>query len=140
MVPPPLPLKDCASQLADMYNVINATRGGNSSAFKGLAQRIKQFLKSQPGTGYADPGHIEQYENLQRNLQKRMDDYRNTGCGEPPSDIKQWVTTPMPDPLPESSPHTFSVPKWVGPAILVTGGVAILVFAPEFAPVLAVAW
>jgi hypothetical protein len=80
------------------------------------------------------------YNGLRENLQKRMDRYRNTGCGEPPSDIKQWVTTPLPDPLPESNPHNFSVPNWVGPAILVTGAVAILIFAPEFLPALAVAW
>jgi RHS repeat-associated protein len=121
--------KSCGDQLADMYNVINAWRPSGSSDPKGLFQRMTQFLKSQPGTRYADPGHVERYENLQRNLNKKISDYRNSGCGEPPADITQWATTPLPNPLP-SSGSQFSVPDWVVPAAVITGATACAIFVP----------
>ncbi len=128
VLPPGAP-KSCSDQLADMYYFIDAVRSPGTSEFKGLAQRIKQFLVSRPGEAYADPGHVTQYEITQNGLNKRINAYRNSGCGEPPPDIIQWATTPLPNPLPDSSSQ-FSVPNWVAPAVVVTGGVACAIFVP----------
>lgn len=129
VVLPPGSEQSCQDQLAAMYNLINAIRPPGTSVFKGLGQRINQFLHSMPGTGYADPGHVQQFEGIQNGLNNRINNYRNSGCGDPPADIAQWAGTPLPNPLPSSSSQ-FSVPGWLGPGALITAGAACAVFVP----------
>jgi len=121
---PPGAPKGCSEQLADMLNDINAVRG-SGGGFKGLAQRFGQILKG----GYANPGHADQFQQRQTNLQTKIDNYRNSGCGEPPAEVTAWADMPLASPWAPPSQQNFSVPSWVGPAV-VTGAAACAIFVP----------
>ena len=87
-----------------MNRLINAVRGSKPSDFKGLAQRLKQYLGSKPGEGYAGPGHVLQYQQIQAQLAKLIADFINSGCGDPPDSIGDWARKPLPDLTPKPSP------------------------------------
>jgi RHS repeat-associated protein len=90
----------CEKLLEQMERLVNATRGNNSGGFKGLAQRFKQYLQNVPGEGYADAGHVEQYENIQNGLKKLLEEFNKNNCGDPPPLVKEWSTKPLPVPGP----------------------------------------
>jgi hypothetical protein len=119
------PQKGCSEQLGEMLNDINAERSSPSS-FKGLAQRFSQILKGR----YADPGHIQQFQNRQRNLKSKIDNYRNSGCGDPPAQVTQWANMPVASPWTPPNLQKFTAPSWLVPAAVVTGAVACAAFVP----------
>jgi RHS repeat-associated protein len=124
-MPPPGSAQNCEEQLNEMLNDIQAVRGA-SGGFKGLAQRFGQILSG----SYADPGHIVQFQQRQSNLQTKIDNYRDSGCGEPPPLVTQWANMPVASPWALPSLQNFSVPSWVGPTVVGTGAVACAVFVP----------
>ena len=126
MALPPGGSKSCSDQLADMLNDINAVRGSNASGFKGLAQRFGQIING----NYANSGHIEQFQNRQTQLQSKIDNYRKSGCGEPPASVTAWAAMPTASPWTPPNLQNFNVPSWVAPAAIITGGAACAVFVP----------
>ena len=106
----------CKKMLADMLNDVNAVRGSNASASdpKGLAQRFRQLPTMSQS---ARPGHIEQFQNRQANLRKKIQDFIDSGCGDPPAILSDWATKQIPtfSPDPDSiSPMPISprLPWW----------------------------
>jgi hypothetical protein len=75
-----------------MENLVNAVRGSAKGAFKGMAQLYNQ-LKNLPLSQL--PGHVEKFQNMQRQLGKDIQQYEDDGCGDPPTGISQWVTMPL---------------------------------------------
>jgi RHS repeat-associated protein len=77
-------------------------------------------------------GHVQQISDKQTALQNALNDYRTSGCGGPsgnaglPADVNQVAFAP----LPALSPSRFSVPSWVAPTAVLTGGVACAIFVP----------
>lgn len=122
---PPEMQKNCRDQLADMLNLINAVRGSNSGS-KGLAQRFSQILRG----NYANVGHIEQFQNRQTQLQSKIDNYRNSGCGDPPASVTSWAAMPVASPWTPQNSQNFSIPSWVVPAAVITGATACAVLVP----------
>ena len=78
----------------------------------------------------ARPGHIDQFLNRQGQLQRMINNYRNSGCGEPPSDVMDWATRPAPD----GQVRPWAKYVMIGGAVVIVGATAIL--APEALPVL----
>jgi RHS repeat-associated protein len=111
---PPNKCDDKDKKLAEMNRQIEAIRGNKASDFKGLAQRMSQYLGSKPGEGYADPGHVEQYNNIQNHLIELIRDYINSGCGDPPDSILDWATKPLPKltPSPGPGPSAHPLTDW----------------------------
>jgi len=86
----------CKQLLEEMDKLVNSVRpGDNPSAYKGLAQRFRQLLRLPPGEF---PGHAEQIEQRQAELQKKMQDYIDSGCGDPPSFATDFANKPIPNP------------------------------------------
>ena len=131
--------KECEDKLADINNLVDATRtDANPSGFKGLAQRFRQMMKG--NAAYRDPGHLEQIYDRQQELKKALQDYKDTGCGDPPSSAVNYADQPIASPYPQGSSFSSTVETGaiiVG-GIVVIGGTVLL--CPECivaAPVLA---
>ncbi|MGH9582930.1 MAG: RHS repeat-associated core domain-containing protein, partial [Bryobacteraceae bacterium] len=125
--PPPVPPPNCSEQLQAMMNLIYAVRPSGTSAYKGLAQLFNQIGRMSMG---ARAGHNIQFLNRQRQLQRMINNYRNSGCGEPPSDVMDWATRPAPGGTVRPGVNYVIVSG----AVLAIGATAIL--APELFPVL----
>jgi RHS repeat-associated protein len=127
--------KSCADKLANIENLVNATRtNGNPGGFKGLAQRFRQMNRP----GYDDAGHMEQIANRQAQLQSAIDDYKGSGCGDPPSSAAGYATQPIANPWPRVSSSTLKYGAIVVGGAIIVGGVVILcpeclLAAPAFA-------
>lgn len=115
VVPPPAQTQGCEDQLQVMRSLVDAVRTG-SSEVKGLAQRFAQILR-----GPKNPNNIIEFQNRQRQLQSKIQDYRDSGCGEPPADITGWSMMPTASPWVPPNRQNFAIPSWVAPAALVTG-------------------
>lgn len=107
-----------------MMDLINRVRPSGTSLPKGMAQMFRQI----PRMGM-DAGHITNFQGYQTNLQRKINEYRNGGCGEPPPDVLDWATRPAPNGAPAPTWAKYAV---VGGAVVVVGATAI--FAPEFLP------
>src|ERR1700688_76755 len=118
--------QSCEEQLASIVSDTNAMRSGGTSGFKGLAQRFTQILTG----NYANPGHADQYLQRQRNLQKKIQDYIDSGCGDPPALVTQWATQPLASPWAPPNLQNASIPSWVVPAAAVTGVAACAILVP----------
>ncbi|MBI1833063.1 MAG: hypothetical protein HYR84_16610 [Planctomycetes bacterium] len=49
-------------------------------------------------------GERQAFTDRQRGLGNRMNDYYNSGCGDPPGWAMEWVTKPVPVPVPKPAP------------------------------------
>jgi RHS repeat-associated protein len=125
--------KSCDELLNEMDNLVNSERtNANPSGFKGLAQRFRQMTR-----GYDDIGHLQQIANRQSQLQKLIDEYKDSGCGDPPSNVEDYANRPIASPWPRGSAPNFSplqmptwnpgqVPTWNPPNVPAPGtGVAV---------------
>jgi hypothetical protein len=84
-----------------MDKLVNAVRpGDNPSAYKGLAQRFRQHPRLPPSE---IPGHAIQIEQRQAELQKKIQDYIDSGCGDPPGYAKDYAFRAIPG-LPNAAP------------------------------------
>jgi hypothetical protein len=59
--------------------------------------------------GYDDAGHMEQIANRQAQLSSAIDDYKNSGCGDPPSSAAGYTTSPIANPWPRGIFVSFEV-------------------------------
>jgi hypothetical protein len=87
------PQDPCPGLAAAINKIINAVRGSGTSAYKGLAQRFAQ-LRGLPASELS--GHIEQIQNMQRQLQKQLQQWKDDDCGPPPPGAEEWATKPIP--------------------------------------------
>jgi RHS repeat-associated protein len=84
----------CKQLLEEMDKLVNSVRpGDNPSAYKGLAQRFRQLLRLPPGEF---PGHAKQIENRQAELQNKIQEYIDSGCGNPPGFATAFANMPIP--------------------------------------------
>jgi len=95
----------CAQLLDKMNNLVNATRASGSKGFKGLAQRFRQLANLPPAE---IPGHTEQIQGRQRQLQKVIQDYIDSGCGDPPAFATEFANKAIPDSQ-DQDQNSFSV-------------------------------
>jgi hypothetical protein len=110
-----------------MVNLVDALRVAPSD-LKGLGQRFAQILRGANNPG--NTNNIVEFQNRQRQLQKKIDNYRNSGCGDPPADITAWANMPAASPWVPASLRNFSLPPWVVPAAIITGGASCAIFVP----------
>jgi hypothetical protein len=82
----------CPGLLAALQNLVNAVRQSGTNAFKGLMQRYNQ-LPNLPNSQLF--WHVQQFQNQQINLGRKIQQYEDEGCGDPPSGISQWVNMPL---------------------------------------------
>jgi hypothetical protein len=84
----------CQKLLDEIQNLIDRQRVKRTDP-KGLAQRYKQLGR---GSLPADvrKGYEESFINQQRELRKKIDDYINEGCGDPPSGVLEWANKEVP--------------------------------------------
>jgi RHS repeat-associated protein len=121
----------CQELLDKMNSLIDSVRpGDNPSAYKGLAQRYKQLPNLQKYAPEQLPGHLIAYNNDRKNLQSVIDDYIDSGCGNPPPLAVEWAnkTYVAPAPLldeldPNSNQYYANVQP---PSITTTAVVAFL--------------
>jgi hypothetical protein len=107
---------ECEKKLADMLNDIQAVRGDRASGFKGLAQRFRQLGRQLPDK--VRQGYIEQFKNRQKSLQEKIEDYINSGCGDPPPLVTEWANKEVPAPPPPKADFIQSMSDITG----LTGG------------------
>ena len=117
----------CKKLLAQMENDVNAVRGSRASDPKGLAQRFNQLPKM-PQSQL--PNHIGEFERRQKNLQTKIQNYIDEGCGDPPAYITDWANRKVPDSLKggspmEQAPNFPAIPapspaQWTGITIIIT--------------------
>jgi RHS repeat-associated protein len=88
--------EECEQKLADLLNLIQAVRGDRRSEFKGLAQRYRQLRGY---TGETLKRHVDEFKNRQKNLQRKMKDYTDSGCGDPPALVIEWANKEVPEPV-----------------------------------------
>ena len=105
------PDQDKCQELLDLMDyLINTVRpGDNASGYKGLAQRYRQLPNLQKYAPQELPGHLEAYKNDQRNLQSVIDEYIDSGCGNPPPLAVEWANkayVPPPPRLEQLDPNS----------------------------------
>jgi RHS repeat-associated protein len=84
----------CKQLLDEMDHLVNAVRPGDDpSAFKGLAQRFRGFFRLPPSEM---PGHAEQIDRRQRQLRNKIQEYIDSGCGDPPLIALLYANRPQP--------------------------------------------
>jgi RHS repeat-associated protein len=100
----------CKKLLDEMQNDVDAIRGSKASDPKGLAQRFRQ-LPNMPQSQL--PNHIGEFERRRKNLQKKIQNYIDEGCGDPPAYIKGWADQKVPASLTggNNSPITINPPS-----------------------------
>jgi hypothetical protein len=92
----------CKKLLEDMDKLVNAVRVRPTDP-KGLAQRFRQFLRLPPEE---IPGHTEQIINRQDQLQKKIQEYIDSGCGDPPAWATEFANKPIPEAPDQSQNNT----------------------------------
>lgn len=85
--------KKCKELKDKMDQLVNSVRGDRASDYKGLAQRFRQ-LPNLPQDQVGN--HIIEIQNRQRQLQKVIQDYIDSGCGDPPGYAKEYANKPIP--------------------------------------------
>ena len=80
------PTDPCDGLGKEIDHLVNARRTNDPNAYKGLAQRIIQMTRMTR----IDPeweGHEEQIRSRRVELRKKLNDWNNNGCGDPPSGV-----------------------------------------------------
>ena len=84
---------NCDEQLQNLRRVVHSVRPSGTNAFKGLAQRYGQL------PGYRNlqvlKGHVGAFLNDQSFLGDLIQQYKDSGCGDPPADVAVWETQPL---------------------------------------------
>jgi len=83
---------------------------------------------------------MEQIYSMQRQFRDKLDEYKNSGCGDPPSGALDYATQPIANPWPQGSTPNWNpaqVPNMSPGAATVTGAAAIIIIilAILFSPV-----
>lgn len=104
--------------VAKMDNLINARRPSGTNDFKGLAQRYDQ-LTNLPL--YTLRGHVRVFQNMQRQLQKLLNTFRNDDCGAPPDGVSEGVSKPLQDIIKQRLQDIDNIENYGVDGVLVVG-------------------
>jgi hypothetical protein len=98
----------CQKLLDEIQKLIDAQRV-NPTNPKGLAQRYRQLGRASLPADVRE-GYKEQFRNQQRQLRNKIDEYINSGCGDPPSGVLEWANKEVPT-LPVQVPDDSIAPN-----------------------------